>query len=73
MSIKCCNGCVPPKRNPYCHATCEDYIREKEIHEAELAADYERRRIKNGLIEQQERAIRKAAKGKKKKGEKHER
>ncbi len=35
MAIKCCNGCVPPKRSPTCHGTCPDYIREKALHEQE--------------------------------------
>lgn len=68
MSIKCCNGCVPPKRNPYCHATCEEYLREKEIHDAKMAEDYKRRYIKNGLICETERAVRVASKGKRNKG-----
>ena len=27
--IKCCHGCVPPKRHIGCHATCKNYIDEK--------------------------------------------
>ena len=30
LSIKCCKGCVPPKRYPGCGAKCEEYIKEKE-------------------------------------------
>lgn len=27
MSIKCpCYGCIPPKRNGYCHSTCNEFI-----------------------------------------------
>lgn len=66
MAIKCCNGCVPPKRNPTCHGSCPDYIREKAAHDALVEADYQRRSIKNGLITQTERAVRRAAKGKRK-------
>ena len=71
MGIKCCNGCVPPKRNPYCHGTCEEYKKEKARHEAELAADYKRRSIRTGLILEQERAVRRAAKGKRKRSDKN--
>lgn len=66
MAIKCCYGCVPPKRNATCHGTCPDYIREKAVHDAELEAEYKRRSIKSGLIQQQERAVHTASKGKRK-------
>lgn len=66
MAIKCCKGCVPPKRNPTCHGTCPDYIKEKAKHDAETAEDYKRRSIKSGLMIQQERAVNKAAKRKRK-------
>lgn len=42
MAIKCCNGCVAPKRYPGCHDHCEEYIKEKEAHnqrKAELDRD----------------------------------
>lgn len=29
MAIRCCNGCVPPKRHLNCHSTCKEYIKEK--------------------------------------------
>lgn len=66
MPIRCCNGCVPPKRAPTCHSDCPDYIREKAEHDKLAAADYKRRSIKAGLILQQERAVIRAAKGKRK-------
>ena len=28
-TIKCCFGCVPPKRYPGCHGKCEEYKKEK--------------------------------------------
>ncbi|MEE1302461.1 MAG: hypothetical protein UHD64_06725 [Bacteroidales bacterium] len=28
--MKCCKDCVPPKRHPGCHDTCEEYAKEKE-------------------------------------------
>lgn len=33
--IRCCNGCKEPKRHIGCHATCPEYIAEKEKHEAD--------------------------------------
>lgn len=37
MYIFCCKDCVPPKRTPHCHSTCEDYIREKAEHDKKKA------------------------------------
>ena len=31
--IKCCYKCIPPKRHIGCHASCEEYIEEKALHE----------------------------------------
>ena len=36
MAITCCKNCVPPKRHPGCHGTCEQYLKEK--------AEYERQK-----------------------------
>lgn len=49
MPINCCKGCVPPKRNPYCHSTCQEYIAEK--------AEYERIRDEHNDKYKVERAI----------------
>ena len=38
MAIKCCKGCVPPKRTPTCHSTCEEYLKEKAKWEEEKKA-----------------------------------
>lgn len=35
MAIRCCNGCVPPKRTPTCHATCPEYLEQKAKHDAD--------------------------------------
>lgn len=29
IGIHCCKNCVPPKRHDSCHATCEEYLKEK--------------------------------------------
>ena len=42
MSIKCCNGCVPPKRNPYCHGSCQEYMAEKAEYDRLMAIEHER-------------------------------
>ena len=28
--IKCCHGCVAPKRHPGCHDHCEEYKKERD-------------------------------------------
>ena len=38
MSIRCCNGCVPPKRNGHCHTYCEEYKAEKAAEDEKKAA-----------------------------------
>ena len=42
MAVKCCRGCVAPKRYPGCHDRCQEYIaaraeydRRKEIYDRE--------------------------------------
>lgn len=47
--IKCCNGCVPPKRHTACWGHCPDYLTEKEEYEAMKAKDDQRRSVKNGI------------------------
>ena len=27
--ISCCKDCIPPKRHPGCHSTCEEYQKER--------------------------------------------
>jgi hypothetical protein len=62
MAITTCKDCVAPKRHPGCHATCPEYLRAKAEWDAWKAADFERRSIRNGLIEQTYSAVRKAQK-----------
>lgn len=52
MAIKCCNGCVAPKRYPGCHDRCPDYIEEKAKHNEEKAAAYKKKAIEDGLNSQ---------------------
>ena len=69
MPIKCCNGCVPPKRSSTCHGTCPDYIREKAEHDALMEAESKKRSIRQGLNNETFRAVQKATKGKRKRKE----
>lgn len=36
---RCCRYCTPPERHPGCHATCEEYLREKKKY------DYDKREM----------------------------
>ena len=35
MAVTCCYGCVAPKRSPYCHSTCQEYLEARAEHEKE--------------------------------------
>ena len=41
--IKCCKGCVPPKRHTACWGTCPEYIAEKAEY-TKKKAEYDRQR-----------------------------
>ena len=69
MPIRCCNGCVPPKRSSTCHGTCPDYIREKAEHDAQMAEEFRKRSIEQGLTNETYRAVQRAVKGKRKRKE----
>lgn len=45
----CCYGCVPPKREPGCHSTCPEYLKQKAEHDALKAKADEQRRISNSI------------------------
>ena len=66
MAIKCCNGCVPPKRSPTCHGSCPEYIKEKAKHDAQMAEENRKRSIKQGLNDETFRGVQRATKGKRK-------
>lgn len=68
MAIKCCYGCVPPKRNPWCHSTCPEYAEQKEKHDKETAAEREKKRIEYGLNSQYASSVIRATKANRKKG-----
>ena len=39
--IKCCKGCVAPKRHPGCHDTCKEYKEQKAKHEESMKNERE--------------------------------
>ena len=62
IAITCCNGCVPPKRNGYCHTYCEIYLTAKEEHDKQKAIADQKRDVQGGLVGQMCQGINKAAK-----------
>ena len=54
MRINCCNGCVPPKRNPYCHCegNCPEWEAAREKHDKDKAEVDRKKAVQNGLIAQ---------------------
>ena len=75
MAINCCHGCVAPNRHPGCHGSCPEYIKEKAVHDAQMAEIYKKKRISQGLSAQRTRAVSKAVGDKRKiaKGDFYER
>lgn len=49
MPISCCYGCTPPKRTPYCHGSCPDYIGEVEENKQKKAAEDQKRMVSNAI------------------------
>jgi hypothetical protein len=54
MDIKCCYGCVPPKRTPTCKfdGTCNKYAEAKAEHDAEKAEHDRMQAAKYGITSQ---------------------
>ena len=65
MAIKCCLGCVAPKRYPGCHGHCPEYIAEKEKYDKENGIADQKRAIADGLTSQTVTGISKANKARK--------
>ena len=64
--IKCCDGCLPPKRNPYCHSTCPEYKQEREKADADRAAEKMEKDVKSRLNSQTYERVEKALKAQRK-------
>ena len=60
--IKCCIGCVPPKRHTACWGHCPDYAAEKAEYERCKEADVKRRKVKNDIYNQRAEHVTKALK-----------
>lgn len=64
MRIKCCKGCVAPKRHSGCHSKCPEYLQEKELWEEQRKAISQQRQAENNLYEQRSKGVYKALKRK---------
>ena len=60
MAIRCCNGCVAPKRYPGCKANCTDYIIDNAFHQAEREEQRKKKEISYGLAVQRSAGVTKA-------------
>lgn len=58
--IKCCNGCVAPKRHTACWGDCPEYLAEKAEHELMKEAEYRKRKIRNDIYQQRADRVAKA-------------
>ena len=67
MSIKCCNGCVAPKRHTACWGHCPDYLKEKEEYDQQMEVERRRQAISNGLTAQRTASVTKALRGRRNK------
>ena len=62
MAIRCCYGCVAPKRYPGCHGHCPEYETEKMQYEEQKAAMRKAKDIEDGLTAQTLKAVNRADK-----------
>ena len=66
MAIRCCNGCVAPKRHSGCHGSCPEYLKEKAEHDAQAEESYKQRQLALNLNQQKYSAIIRASRNKRK-------
>jgi hypothetical protein len=57
MAVKCCRGCVAPKRYPGCHDHCPEYIADKAEHERLKAIHDREREVNNGIYANRSRKV----------------
>ena len=68
MAIKCCYGCVAPKRYPGCHDRCGEYLEEKSEYNR-LKSEYDKKRaVECAIYSQRSIHVYKALKDRHKKG-----
>jgi hypothetical protein len=60
MAIKCCKGCVAPKRHEGCWGHCPEYIEAKAIHDAQNEAIRKQNAISYGITAQRAASVTKA-------------
>ncbi len=60
MSIKCCIGCVAPKRHTACWDTCPDYLEEKAKHNQRKAELDQQQRISSAIYVNRSSKVEKA-------------
>lgn len=58
--IKCCKGCVAPKRHLACWGDCPEYLAEKEEHDLTKEMEYRKRKIDNDIYQQRSDRVTKA-------------
>ena len=60
--MKCCNGCVKPKRYPGCHDHCPEHIAEKAEYDRRKAAEDKKKAVSNGIYRQKSDGVYRATK-----------
>lgn len=65
MAIKCCYGCVPPKRTPTCKfdGTCNKYAEAKAEHDKRKAEHDREREITGAILSDRSSKVYNALKG----------
>ena len=66
MAIKCCHGCIAPKRYPGCHDHCPTYAAEKAEDVAQKEAYQKKHALDTAITDQRTRAVMKAMKHRRK-------
>lgn len=61
--IKCCRGCVAPKRHPGCHAVCPEYLEQKAWYDKRKAELSEKNGIKQAILAERGNKVYNALKG----------
>ena len=63
MQIKCCKGCVPPKRHTACWDHCPEYNKENAENKARKAVADKKKFTDQGIYLQRAKAVAKAMRG----------
>lgn len=66
MAVRCCFGCVAPKRHVGCHATCPEYIEESDRNQKERELRHKSRAREQELWESRHHSVAKALKHRRK-------